>query len=227
MDLVVLVGGHIEKRAAVLAGIARRAGIRADQEGLVVRHRLVDRLKDIGEDGAYDKIDLVAFEQALDFRYGAVRFEFVIDRHNFHVPAGHLAAEVLDSECEAVADLLAERRRRTRQCQDHADLELLLRDRRIGNHAKQGRQPDQLQLLFHHFSPDRPRLGRSPRQHDPSPRQLILMTVLAASKAAAKSSRTRKARHRGNLPTCKRRANCLKPKENLNRPAKAMAEPAF
>jgi hypothetical protein len=147
--LVVLVGGHIEERAAVLAGVARRSGIRADQEGLGIRHRLVDRLEDIGEDWSHDKIDLVAFEQAFDFRDRAVRFQFVIGCHDLYLPAGHLAAEVLDRECEAVADLLAERRRRTRQCHDQADLELFLRDRRIGNEPKQGRQASQLQPLFH------------------------------------------------------------------------------
>src|ERR1700687_1344276 len=34
VHLIVLVGGHVEKRTAVLAGVARRACIRADQKGL-------------------------------------------------------------------------------------------------------------------------------------------------------------------------------------------------
>src|SRR6266496_3700336 len=49
VHLIVLVGGHVEKRATVLAGVARRPGIRADQEGFGFGHRLVDRLENIGE----------------------------------------------------------------------------------------------------------------------------------------------------------------------------------
>ena len=106
MDLVVLVGGHVEERAALLAGIARRAGIRADQERLGVGDRLVDRLQDVGEDRPDHEIDLVAFEQALDLGHRGVRLQFVVDDDDFDIPAGHLAAEILDRERKAVADLL-------------------------------------------------------------------------------------------------------------------------
>ena len=87
----------------------------------------MDRLKDVGEDRPDDEIDLVAFEQALDLGDGAVRLEFVIGDDDLDVAPAHLAAEVLDRERKAVANLLAQRSRRTRQGHDHADLQLLLR----------------------------------------------------------------------------------------------------
>jgi hypothetical protein len=43
--------------------------------------------------------------------------------------------------------------------------------------------------------------------------QLILTTVLAASKVAANSKPSRKHDTPGNIATCKRRANCFNPKE--------------
>src|SRR4029079_160215 len=45
MDLVVLVRGYIEERAAFLARIAGGAGIRADQERLGIGDRLVNCLQ--------------------------------------------------------------------------------------------------------------------------------------------------------------------------------------
>jgi hypothetical protein len=66
--------------------------------------------------------------------------------------------------------------------------------------------------------------GRNPRQHDPYPlgRQLILMTVVAASKAAKNISPSSQGDTQGNIElanrTCKRRANCLNPKEIRARP---------
>jgi len=60
----------------------------------------------LGKDRPHHEIDLVAFEQAFDLGHRAVRLEFVIDHHDLDVAAGHLAAEILDREREAVADLL-------------------------------------------------------------------------------------------------------------------------
>ena len=156
MDLVVLVGGDVEERAALLAGIARRSGVRADQERLAVRDRLVNGLEDVGEDRADDEIDLVAFEQALDLAHGAVRLEFIVDDDEFDVLAGHLAAEVLDRERKAVADLRAERRGGARQGHDHADLDLLLRRGLAGGDAQQDRKSGQFQRLHHDNSLTRP-----------------------------------------------------------------------
>ena len=201
VHLIVLVGGHIEKRAAVLAGIARRAGIRTDQEGPGIRHRLVDRQQDVGEDRPHHEIDLVALKQALDLADGDVRLEFVIGPHHLDIAARHLAAEILDGERKAVADLLAERRRRTRRGHDHADLELLLRCGLIGRDTEQNRQPGPLQMLLHDFSPDR-------RTH-PTTRP-----AYSDDGCRRKQGRRRpgpKARPR-KWP-CKRRASYLKPKE--------------
>ena len=74
MHLIVLVGGYIEIWAAVLAGVARRTCIRADQDGFGIRDRFVDRLQDVREDRPHDEIDLLAFQQALDLGHGSVWF---------------------------------------------------------------------------------------------------------------------------------------------------------
>ena len=209
MHLIVLVGGHVEKRAAVLAGIARRAGIRTDQEGPGIRHRLVDRQQDVGEDRPHHEIDLVAFQQALDLGDGGVRLEFVIGHHDLDIAARHLAAEILDGERKAVADLLAERCRRTGQGHDHADLELLLRDGLIGRDTQQNRQSGQFQMLLHDFSPDRratstklfPNPNFRPAYSDDGCRR-----KQGSSKPGPKSTGT-------HSYACKPRANYLKPKE--------------
>ena len=112
MDLVVLIGGHVEERAAFLAGIARRTCIWADQKRLAVDDRFVNRLQDVGEDRSHHEINLVAFEQALHLGHGGIGLEFVIYRDDIDVAASHLAAELLDCECEAVARLLTEHRGR-------------------------------------------------------------------------------------------------------------------
>ena len=68
----------------------------------------MDRLQDVGEDRPDHEVDLVAFEQALYFCYGAVRLQLVVDDNDFDILAGHLAAEILDRELKTVARLLAE-----------------------------------------------------------------------------------------------------------------------
>ncbi len=65
-------------------------------------------MKDVGENGADDKIDLVALEQTFDLGNGGVGLEFIVNDHHFDVAAAHLAAEVLHREIKAVADLRAE-----------------------------------------------------------------------------------------------------------------------
>ena len=63
--------------------------------------------QDVGEDRADHEIDLVALQQTLDLRDGGVRLQLVIDDDDLDIPAGHLAAEILDRERKTVADLLA------------------------------------------------------------------------------------------------------------------------
>ena len=157
MHLVVLIRGHVEKRAAVLAGVARRTGIRADQESLGVGDRLVDRLQDVGEDRPDHEIDLVALEQSLDLAHRAVGFKLIIGDHDFDVASTHLAAEILDREIETVADLLTERGGGTRQRNDDADLQLLLRAGRRCRDAERERQRCASKNMCHRLLPLRKR----------------------------------------------------------------------
>jgi hypothetical protein len=110
MHLVVLVGGDEEVLVAAATGIARRAGIGADQEGaLRVDHRLVDRLQDVGEDRADDEIDLVAVDERLHaLGHGDIGLQFVIDDDDLDLAAAHAATELADRELQAVARLLTE-----------------------------------------------------------------------------------------------------------------------
>ena len=87
---------------------------------------LADRLQDVGEDRTDDEIDLVALDEALDLGDGDIGLQFVVDDDHFGIGAAELAAERLDREVEAVADLAAEHRRRARQRDDDADLDLAL-----------------------------------------------------------------------------------------------------
>ena len=143
--LVVLVGGDEEIRVAFLAGEIGGAGIRADQDDIGVGHRLEDRLQNIGEDRADHEVDLVALEQRLDLGDGDVGLEFVVLHDDLDLAAAELAAEVFHRELEAVAQLLAEHRRRAGQRGDDADLELVLsagagRDQRQGGNRREWRK---------------------------------------------------------------------------------------
>ena len=134
--LVVLVGGDEEARMALLAGEVRGAGVGADQEGVRVGHRLMNRLQDVGEDRPHHEIDLVAVEKALDLGHRHVGLELVVDGDDLHVATAQLAAERLHREVEAVPHLSAQHRRRARQRHDDPDAKLVLRQRR-------GRRPGQ------------------------------------------------------------------------------------
>ena len=103
VHLVVLVRGHVEIWAAVLPGVTRRTGIRTDQDGPGICHRLVYRLQDVGEYRPHDEIDLVAFQQPLDLRHSGIRLELVIDRNDLDIAASHLAAEIFDRKDQPVA----------------------------------------------------------------------------------------------------------------------------
>ncbi len=126
VHLVVLVGGDEEVRIALLAGEARRAGVGADQDHIGLGDRLHDRAEDVGEYGANHEIDLVAVDQGLGLGHGHVGLELVVGDDDLGVAAAELAAEILDRERKAVAQLLAEHRGRARQRGDQADFERLL-----------------------------------------------------------------------------------------------------
>src|SRR5581483_10620417 len=109
---------------------------------------LVNRQQYVGKDRADHEINLVALEKALDLGDGGIRLQFVISDDDLDILAAHLAAEVLDRERKAVAYLSAQRRSRSRQCDDHADLDLVLRVRR--SNREQGQKSCQPQTLPHH-----------------------------------------------------------------------------
>jgi len=62
VNLIVLVGGDEEVLVALGPGEIRGAGIRADQKGATVCHRLVNRHQDVGKDWADDEVDIVALD---------------------------------------------------------------------------------------------------------------------------------------------------------------------
>ena len=153
--LVVLIGGDEEVRVAILAGEVRGAGVRADQEGAALGHRLHDGDQDVGEDRADDEVDLVAVDQRLGLADGDVGLEFVVLDEQLDLAAAELAAHVLDRELEAVAELLAEHGRRARQRGDDADFQLVLRagcGRRKGT-DRGGRDESGIRLAFSMASP--------------------------------------------------------------------------
>ena len=136
--LVVLIGRDEEIRIAFLAGEIGGAGVRADQDRSGIGHRFEDSPENIGEDRADDEVDLIALEQRLGLGDGDVGLEFVVLHDHLDLAAAELAAEVLDRELEAVAQLLAEHRRRSGERGDDADLELFL-CAHGGGHKRQGR----------------------------------------------------------------------------------------
>ena len=149
MHLVVLVGSDIEERAATRAGIAGGAGVRADQESLVLGDRLVDRLQNVGEDRADHEVDVVSLQQSLDLDDRAVGLEFIVDIDDLDLAAAHLAAEILDRQCKAVAHLRAQRRRGAGGGHDHADLDLVLSCRAACRKRQKSRRRGKRQLLSH------------------------------------------------------------------------------
>ena len=143
MDLVVLVRGHEEVLVAGLAGHGRRAGVRADQDGAGIQHGFGDRAEDVGEHRADDEVDLAALDEAAHLADRDIGLQLVVDDGDLHRHAAELAAVLVDRELEAVANLLAEGRRRPGQHADHADLQRFLRlggRKPEGEHAGAERQ---------------------------------------------------------------------------------------
>ena len=111
--------------------------------------RLVDRLQDIGEHRADDEIDVIALDEALDLGHRDVRLQFVVDDDHLRIRAAELAAERLDREVEAVADLAAEHRRGSGQGHDDADLHFFLSLRAAGLERKGGQRRKNGDASFH------------------------------------------------------------------------------
>ena len=125
VHLVVLVGGDEEVRVALLAGEGRGAGVGADEDDAGFGDRLIDRAENVGENRADDEIDLVAVEQRLDLGDGDVGLKLVVGDDEVGLAAAELAAELLDRQRKAVAQLLAEHGGRARQGSNQADLEVV------------------------------------------------------------------------------------------------------
>ena len=89
-------------------------------------------MQHVGEDRADDEIDLVALEESLDLGHRDVRLEFVVDDDHFRVEPAELAAESLDRQVEAVADLPAEHRGGPREGHDEPDFHLVRGSRAEG-----------------------------------------------------------------------------------------------
>ena len=114
----------------------------------------MNRHRHVREDRPDDEIDLVALKKALDLRDGHVGLEFVVDDDHLDVAPAELAAEILHRELEAVARLLAEHGRRSREGQEQADLQLLLRQGRRGSKAKAAARPKGLDRHDSSWSPE-------------------------------------------------------------------------
>ena len=126
MDLIVLIGSDEEVRVAVLAGEGGRSGVRTDEDDVGLGNGLHDRAEHVGEYRPDHEIDLVAIDERLDLADGDVGFALRVGDNDFDLAAAELAAQRLDREHKAVAHLLADHRRRSRQGGDDADLEFFL-----------------------------------------------------------------------------------------------------
>ena len=115
----------------------------------------MDRQQHVREDRADDEVDLVAVEKPLDLGDGDVGLQLVVDDDHLGVPAAELAAELLDGEVEAVARLLAERRRRPGQGLDQPDADLVgrLREGRRRHKPEAERKGHRSARLCHASSP--------------------------------------------------------------------------
>ncbi len=89
--------------------------------GFMIACRMLEKI------GPTTKSTLSRSTKRLDLGDRDVGLQLVVLDDHLDLAAAELAAELLDGELEAVAELLAEHRGRARQRGDHADLELLLR----------------------------------------------------------------------------------------------------
>jgi hypothetical protein len=103
-------------------------------------------MHDVGEHDTGHEIDLVAFDQPLEGLLGHVRLELVVDHGHVGWQATEPAAVELDGEHEGVANVDAQRSRRSRQGADETDLDLVTGKRREtcgGCQEGCGRQADE------------------------------------------------------------------------------------
>ena len=126
VHLVVLIGGDEQVRVALLAGEGRSAGIGTDQDHAGLGDRLGDGAENVGEDRPDHEIDLVAVDERFHFGHGDIGLELVVGDEDLGLAAAELAAQILHRERKAVAQLLAEHRRRTGQSGDDADFKIVL-----------------------------------------------------------------------------------------------------
>jgi hypothetical protein len=116
--------GHREEvRIALLAGEVRRAGVRADVEGLRLEHRLLDGLQQVLEHDAGHQVDLVALEHLVGELARDVGLLLVVLDDHLDRQAAQLAAGVLDAEQESVADRHADDAAGAGERADEADLD--------------------------------------------------------------------------------------------------------
>jgi hypothetical protein len=125
-------------RAAHRPGDRVGAGVRDDEQGVVVLRGLGHRQRDAGVHGADEDIDVVALDQLVDVVGRLRRLGLVVDLEVLHLTAGELAALFLDVELEAVLDRVAERGVGAAVGEHEADLDRAARALREGRAGEKG-----------------------------------------------------------------------------------------
>ena len=125
---------------ALRPGELRGAGVGADVDLLGARDRRQHREREVRPDRAGDDVGAVARQHALGELDRDVGLLLVVDLDDLGVELAELAAEMLEREVEAVADVDAEAGARSRERRDHADGQLLGGGRaRLDQGADRGR----------------------------------------------------------------------------------------
>ena len=183
--LVILVGGHEEIWIALLAREIRGAGIGADQDGAAFGRRLHDGLQDVGENRADDEFGLVPLHQRLDLGDGDIRLELVVRYDHVGFASAELAAEILHRQSEAIAQLLPENRRRSRQRRDQANFQLVLllvlRLRRGDEEQYHARGNNNAVCGLHACLRLVQLTGKVQRNRKPPPKRVTVMAVLVTA----------------------------------------------
>ncbi len=138
--LVVLPGGREHIGRAQFAGELRGAGIGDHRHGLRVDQRLERGQHHVRPDVADDEIDLVGFDQLLGLLHPDVGLLRVVLVDDLDRQAADLAAEMVETELEGVAHIVADHGGRAAERADEADLDGLLLGRCVLNHGRPRRQ---------------------------------------------------------------------------------------